>query len=93
MHLVDLAGSERVKKSGVMGRHARFAESKAINLSLSALGNGIASLSQQKRHQHVPFRASKLTRLLQHSLGGNAKTALVVTLRPAAADQGLRSAS
>lgn len=79
LHLVDLAGSERVKKTKVMGRHV--SELKAINLSLSALGNCISALS---KHQttHVPYRDSKLTRLLQSSLGGNAKTSLVITITP-----------
>ncbi|RLN62666.1 hypothetical protein BBJ28_00023596 [Nothophytophthora sp. Chile5] len=87
LYLVDLAGSERVKKARVHGRHV--SELKAINLSLSALGNCISALSKQSQQQqtpakyHVPYRDSKLTRLLQSSLGGNAKTALVVTVTPA----------
>ena len=56
-------------------------EAKAINLSLSALGNCIQALVDQDT-SHVPFRTSKLTRLLQQSLGGNARTSLVVTMRP-----------
>uniref|UniRef100_K3W5B9 Kinesin motor domain-containing protein n=1 Tax=Globisporangium ultimum (strain ATCC 200006 / CBS 805.95 / DAOM BR144) TaxID=431595 RepID=K3W5B9_GLOUD len=80
LYLVDLAGSERVKKSKVMGRHVN--ELKAINLSLSALGNCIAALSSKQPKKHVPYRDSKLTRLLQSSLGGNAKTALVITISP-----------
>nr|CCA18331.1 kinesinlike protein putative [Albugo laibachii Nc14] len=75
---VDLAGSERVKKSLVTGRH--ISELKAINLSLSALGNCISALS--KKQHHIPYRDSKLTRLLQSSLGGNAKTALIITASP-----------
>lgn len=75
---VDLAGSERVKKSLVTGRH--ISELKAINLSLSALGNCISALS--KKQPHIPYRDSKLTRLLQSSLGGNAKTALIITASP-----------
>ncbi|OQR99600.1 kinesin [Thraustotheca clavata] len=77
-HLVDLAGSERVKKSLIRGTHVN--ELKAINLSLSALGNCISALSKQQ--SHIPYRDSKLTRLLQYSLGGNAKTALVLTVTP-----------
>jgi hypothetical protein len=76
--MVDLAGSERVKKSGV--QYQALEESKAINLSLSALGNCVASLAQNR--SHVPYRDSKLTRLLSQSLGGNAKTALLVALAP-----------
>ncbi|GLD95933.1 hypothetical protein PINS_up004611 [Pythium insidiosum] len=84
LYLVDLAGSERVKKARVVGRHVN--ELKAINLSLSALGNCIAALSRQQPQRHVPYRDSKLTRLLQSSLGGNAKTALVVTVSPSATE-------
>ncbi|ETV82574.1 hypothetical protein H257_05169 [Aphanomyces astaci] len=82
LNLVDLAGSERVKKSLVRGVHVN--ELKAINLSLSALGNCISALSKQQ--SHVPYRDSKLTRLLQYSLGGNAKTALVLTVNPDASE-------
>jgi kinesin family protein 5 len=82
LFLVDLAGSERVKKSRVTGRHV--SELKAINLSLSALGNCISALGNQQKH--VPYRDSKLTRLLQSSLGGNAKTALVVTVTTSPTD-------
>jgi hypothetical protein len=80
----DLAGSERVKTSGAQG--IRFSELKAINLSLTALGNCISALSLKKKH--IPFRDSKLTRLLQNSLGGNAKTALVINVGPAAVNCG-----
>ena len=60
LYLVDLAGSERAKQSGGVNNHQRFQELKAINLSLSALGNCISALSQTR--PHVPFRDSKLTR-------------------------------
>eukprot|EP00698_Gefionella_okellyi_P003471 TRINITY_DN1327_c0_g1_i2.p1 TRINITY_DN1327_c0_g1~~TRINITY_DN1327_c0_g1_i2.p1 ORF type:complete len:1468 (+),score=349.78 TRINITY_DN1327_c0_g1_i2:471-4406(+) len=78
--LVDLAGSERVKKTGAVGKRAD--EGIAINLSLSALGNVIHALTDAKV-THVPYRDSKLTRLLQDSLGGNCRTSLVVTVGPA----------
>jgi hypothetical protein len=65
--LVDLAGSERMKKTGAKG--TRQKEAKAINLSLSALGNVVHALTDE-RSTHIPFRDSKLTRLLQDSLGG-----------------------
>ena len=108
LFLVDLAGSERVSKSGVTGIH--LDETRAINLSLTSLGNVIAALAargdayskrlgstsstntdtttstnvrnQIMRQIHVPYRDSKLTRLLQDSLGGNARTSLIVTFSP-----------
>eukprot|EP00455_Lapot_gusevi_P025171 TRINITY_DN2641_c0_g2_i1.p1 TRINITY_DN2641_c0_g2~~TRINITY_DN2641_c0_g2_i1.p1 ORF type:complete len:781 (-),score=158.43 TRINITY_DN2641_c0_g2_i1:50-2308(-) len=80
LNLVDLAGSERQKKTGAEGD--RLQEAKAINLSLSALGNVIKALVSGKA-KHVPFRDSKLTRLLQDSLGGNTKTVMVANVGPA----------
>ena len=79
LFLVDLAGSERVKKTGADS--IRLNEAKKINFSLLVLGNCIKSLSDGKGG-HVSYRDSKLTRLLQESLGGNAKTSLIVTLSP-----------
>ncbi|KNE70364.1 hypothetical protein AMAG_14504 [Allomyces macrogynus ATCC 38327] len=80
LHLVDLAGSERQAKTGAAGD--RLKEAAKINLSLSALGNCISALVDGKS-SHVPFRDSKLTRLLQDSLGGNAKTLMLATMSPA----------
>jgi len=79
LFLVDLAGSERVKKTGADS--VRLNEAKKINYSLLVLGNCIKSLSDSKGG-HVSYRDSKLTRLLQESLGGNAKTSLIVTISP-----------
>jgi len=78
LNLVDLAGSEKVNHSGVTGN--KLEEAKKINLSLSALGNVIHALTSNS--EHVPYRNSKLTRLLQESLGGNYKTTLIVTCSP-----------
>nr|XP_056708362.1 kinesin-like protein KIF3C [Euleptes europaea] len=80
LNLVDLAGSERQSKMGVQGERPK--EASKINLSLSALGNVISALVDGKS-THIPYRDSKLTRLLQDSLGGNAKTIMVATLGPA----------
>lgn len=80
LNLVDLAGSERQSKTGTTGE--RFKEATKINLSLSALGNVISALVDGKS-THIPYRDSKLTRLLQDSLGGNAKTCMVANVGPA----------
>ncbi|XP_062962373.1 kinesin-like protein KIF17 isoform X2 [Cynocephalus volans] len=80
LNLVDLAGSERQSKTGATGE--RLKEATKINLSLSALGNVISALVDG-RCKHIPFRDSKLTRLLQDSLGGNTKTLMVACLSPA----------
>mgnify|MGYP006093823933 CR=1 FL=1 len=81
LNLVDLAGSERAGKTGAQGQQLK--EAGAINLSLSALGNVINSLAKSKKGHHIPYRDSKLTRLLQESLGGNARTVMIATLSPA----------
>ena len=80
LNLVDLAGSERQAKTGAMGQRQK--EAIKINLSLSALGNVISSLVDGKS-SHIPYRDSKLTRLLQDSLGGNSKTVMVANIGPA----------
>ncbi|XP_007567118.1 kinesin-like protein KIF3B [Poecilia formosa] len=80
LNMVDLAGSERQSKTGAKGK--RLKEAAKINLSLSALGNVISALVDGKS-THVPYRDSKLTRLLQDSLGGNAKTVMIATVGPA----------
>ncbi|XP_066444764.1 kinesin-like protein KIF3C isoform X1 [Eleutherodactylus coqui] len=80
LNLVDLAGSERQSKTGANGERPK--EASKINLSLSALGNVISALVDG-RSTHIPYRDSKLTRLLQDSLGGNAKTIMVATMGPA----------
>lgn len=80
LHLVDLAGSERQSKTGATGQ--RLKEATKINLSLSTLGNVISALVDGKS-THVPYRNSKLTRLLQDSLGGNSKTVMCANVGPA----------
>ncbi|EFJ42862.1 Kif3C kinesin [Volvox carteri f. nagariensis] len=80
LNLVDLAGSERVHVTGAVGR--RLEESKKINASLSALGNVIAALTDRRERSHIPYRDSKLTRLLEDSLGGNCRTTMIATIAP-----------
>ena len=80
LNLVDLAGSERQSKTQATGD--RLKEATKINLSLSALGNVISALVDGKS-AHIPYRDSKLTRLLQDSLGGNTKTVMIANLGPA----------
>lgn len=75
LYLVDLAGSEKIAKTQVSGQ--QLEEAKNINKSLSALGNVINALTSEKK-DHVPYRDSKLTRILQESLGGNSKTSLII---------------
>ena len=82
LNLVDLAGSERVRVTGATGK--RLEESKKINQSLSCLGNVIAALTDAKARSHIPYRDSKLTRLLEDSLGGNCKTTMMAMISPAA---------
>ena len=79
LYLVDLAGSEKVSKTGAVGK--RLEEAKTINKSLTTLGQVITCLTDGKS-THVPYRDSKLTRVLQDSLGGNSKTTLIVTCSP-----------
>ncbi|CAL1395742.1 unnamed protein product [Linum trigynum] len=81
LNLVDLAGSERIAKTGAGG--VRLKEGKYINKSLMVLGNVINKLSDGgKQRAHIPYRDSKLTRILQPALGGNAKTSIICTVAP-----------
>ncbi|KAL9556454.1 hypothetical protein MBANPS3_001847 [Mucor bainieri] len=79
LYLVDLAGSEKVGKTGASGQ--TLEEAKKINKSLTALGMVINSLTDGKS-SHVPYRDSKLTRILQESLGGNSRTTLIINCSP-----------
>ncbi|KAM3838071.1 kinesin heavy chain-like, partial [Diretmus argenteus] len=79
LYLVDLAGSEKVSKTGAEG--AVLDEAKNINRSLSALGNVISALAEGTK-THVPYRDSKMTRILQDSLGGNCRTTMFICCSP-----------
>uniref|UniRef100_A0A8C1HDZ1 Kinesin family member 21A n=1 Tax=Cyprinus carpio carpio TaxID=630221 RepID=A0A8C1HDZ1_CYPCA len=84
-HFVDLAGSERLKRTGATGDRAK--EGISINCGLLALGNVISALGDRsKRSSHVPYRDSKLTRLLQDSLGGNSQTVMIACTSPSDQD-------
>uniref|UniRef100_A0A7N8YFC5 Kinesin family member 21A n=1 Tax=Mastacembelus armatus TaxID=205130 RepID=A0A7N8YFC5_9TELE len=84
-HFVDLAGSERLKRTGATGDRAK--EGISINCGLLALGNVISALGDRsKRSTHVPYRDSKLTRLLQDSLGGNSQTVMIACISPSDRD-------
>ncbi|CAL1568959.1 unnamed protein product [Knipowitschia caucasica] len=84
-HFVDLAGSERLKRTGATGDRAK--EGISINCGLLALGNVISALGDRsKRSSHVPYRDSKLTRLLQDSLGGNSQTVMIACISPSDRD-------
>lgn len=79
LYLVDLAGSERISKTGAEGQ--TLDEAKSINQSLTTLGKVIKALTDKKTN-HIPYRESKLTRMLSESLGGNSKTCLIITCSP-----------
>ncbi|XP_067863557.1 kinesin-like protein KIF21B isoform X2 [Heptranchias perlo] len=84
-HFVDLAGSERLKRTGAIGERAK--EGISINCGLLSLGNVISALGDQsKKSHHVPYRDSKLTRLLQDSLGGNSRTIMIACISPSDRD-------
>lgn len=81
-HFVDLAGSERAKRTGATG--ATLKEGISINKGLLSLGNVISALTEEgKKNAHVPYRDSKLTRILQDSLGGNSRTSMIACVSPA----------
>ncbi|XP_065898994.1 kinesin-like protein KIF21A isoform X2 [Dysidea avara] len=85
LHFVDLAGSERLKRTGATGDRAK--EGISINSGLLALGNVISALGDKSRKiSHIPYRDSKLTRLLQDSLGGNSRTLMVACISPSDRD-------
>lgn len=81
LHFVDLAGSERLKNTGASGERAK--EGISINAGLASLGKVISQLSSRQAGAHVSYRDSKLTRLLQDSLGGNAITYMIACVTPA----------
>ncbi|XP_044741721.1 kinesin-like protein KIF21A [Chrysoperla carnea] len=84
-HFVDLAGSERMKRTGATGERAK--EGISINCGLLALGNVISALGTKgKQRQHIPYRDSKLTRMLQDSLGGNSQTLMIACISPSDRD-------
>jgi len=90
LNFVDLAGSERLTQTGATGMRAE--EGRSINKSLMFLGIVISRLSEQGKgltanQGHIPFRDSKLTRILQSSLGGNSRTAIICNVGPAAQDR------
>ena len=83
LSIIDLAGSERA--TATLNRGARLKEGANINKSLLALGSCINALCDPKKYRHVPYRDSKLTRLLKFSLGGNCKTVMIVCVSPSSA--------
>uniref|UniRef100_A0A3Q3GDJ7 Kinesin family member 7 n=1 Tax=Labrus bergylta TaxID=56723 RepID=A0A3Q3GDJ7_9LABR len=84
-HFVDLAGSERILRTGNTGE--RLKESIQINSGLLALGNVIGALGDPKRKgSHIPYRDSKITRILKDSLGGNSKTLMIACISPSSSD-------
>ncbi|KAG7508113.1 centromere-associated E isoform X3 [Solea senegalensis] len=87
LNLVDLAGSERASQTGAEG--TRFKEGCNINRSLFTLGQVIKKLTDESQKGFTNYRDSKLTRILQNSLGGNAKTVIICTITPAALDETL----
>ncbi|KAL6451081.1 KLP1 Kinesin heavy chain [Candida maltosa Xu316] len=84
LFLVDLAGSEKIDKTGAQGQ--TLEEAKKINSSLSALGNVINALTDGKS-THIPYRDSKLTRILQESIGGNSRTSLIINCSPSSLNE------